>query len=83
VVHEWDEDHLPSVPQVRDLFIPKDQGLHEVESIDAAGRKKLPVADIQELLDEGDVARYGADNADPVPSGFYFDDSMVGVRNAA
>lgn len=84
VVHEWHEDSLPSVPQVRDLFIPKNQGLQEVESVvDSAGRKKLPVADIQELLDVGDTARYGPDNADPVPSGFYFEDSMVGVRNAA
>jgi hypothetical protein len=84
VVHEWDEDDLPTVPQVRELFIPKNLGLHEVESIvDSAGRKKLPVADIEELMQDGDAARYGPDNADPVPSGFYFDDSMVGIRSAA
>lgn len=84
MVHEWDENDLPSVPQVRDLFIPKDQGLHEVETIvDSAGRRKLPVAEIQEVLQDGDAAHYGPENADPVPSGFYFEDSMVGVRSAA
>lgn len=83
VVHEWDEDRLPAVSEVRELFMAKTPGLFDVEVIDPSGRKKLPVADIHEVLQEGDAAQYGPANADPVPSGFYFDDSMVGVRNAA
>jgi hypothetical protein len=83
VVHEWDVDNLPAVPKVRELFMAKHQGLREVEStVDNAGHKKLPLPEIEEVLQEGDAARYGPDNADPVPSGFYFDDSMVGVRAA-
>jgi hypothetical protein len=88
-VHEWYEDHLPAVPEVRALFIPKNQGLKEVESVvDKSGRKVLPVAEseelnnIEQLLKTGDDAQYGPDNADPVPSGFYFEDSMVGVPMA-
>jgi Protein of unknown function (DUF2726) len=83
VVHEWDEDDLPAIPNVRELFITKNQGLYEVESVvDSTGRKKLPLPEIEEVLQDGDAAHYGPDNADPVPSGFYFDDSMVGVRAA-
>jgi hypothetical protein len=77
------------VPEVRSLFIPKNPGLKEVESIvDDTGRKVLPVAEsaeldtMEQLLQAGDTAQYGPDNADPVPSGFYFEDSMVGVPMA-
>jgi Protein of unknown function (DUF2726) len=84
-VHEWYDDAMPSVTAIRSLFIQKNAGLKEVESVmDKSGRKVLPVAEsaeinnIEQLLQDGD-ASYGNDNAEPVPSGFYFDDSMVGI----
>jgi hypothetical protein len=76
---EWDEDDLPDVVQARDLFIPKTEAQ---EKIDARGRRLIPVADITEVLADGDATDYG--QLEPVPSAFYddLDDPRV-ARQAA
>lgn len=72
-VHEWDEDALPSVTEVREAFLPKG-ALAAAEAqapVSPGGRTLLPVAEIQELLAEGDTTDYG--QLEPVPSGFFED----------
>lgn len=79
-VHEWNEDDLPSIAEARELFLPKSKD--EPAPIDAGGRPMLPVAEIQELLAQGDATDYG--QLEPVPSGFYEEqDDLRPARRAA
>lgn len=81
-VYEWNEDDLPSVAEARELFVPKTASKEEQARIDAGGRRLLPVAEIQELLADGDATDYG--KLEPVPSGFYDDQvDLRGARRAA
>ena len=82
-VHEWDEDNLPSVTQARALFLPKAAAAaeEEVQAVTPGGRALIPVAEIQELLAEGDTTDYG--QLEPVPSGFFEDEDPRLVRRAA
>jgi hypothetical protein len=70
-VFEWDEDHLPSVTDARELFIPKKDDEPQAPHMDAGGRRLIPVADIAEVLADGDATDYG--QLEPVPSAFYDD----------
>jgi Protein of unknown function (DUF2726) len=83
-VHEWNEDHLPSVSEARELFLPK-RGARDDDApvpIDQGGRRLIPVAEIQELLADGDSTDYG--QLEPVPSAFYEDmDDPRSARQAA
>ncbi|HET9820536.1 MAG TPA: DUF2726 domain-containing protein [Burkholderiaceae bacterium] len=82
VVHEWDEDNLPSIAEARDLFTAPRGGIATREaSVDATGRRLIPVAEIAEILAEGDATDYG--QLEPVPSGFYEDGDLAQVRRAA
>jgi Protein of unknown function (DUF2726) len=83
VVYEWNEDDLPSIAQVRELFAASGGAASETPAkIDAGGRRLIPVAEISEVLAEGDATDYG--QLEPVPSAFYDDqdDGRV-VRRAA
>jgi len=81
-VHEWNEDDLPSIAQARALFIPKAATAVEQEvAVTPGGRTMLPVADIQEMLADGDTTDYG--QLEPVPSGFFEDQDMRLARQAA
>jgi Protein of unknown function (DUF2726) len=73
VVHEWNEDDLPSITEARELFLPKRAAAEEESPapIDQGGRRLIPVAEIQELLADGDTTDYG--QLEPVPSAFYED----------
>lgn len=79
-VHEWNEDDLPSVAEARELFIPK-AAAGQQETVTAGGRTLLPVADIQEVLADGDATDYG--QLEPVPSGFFDDMEPRLSRQAA
>ena len=81
-VHEWNEDELPSVTQARALFLPKAGTDAAAEiAVTPGGRALLPVAEIQEMLADGDATDYG--QLEPVPSGFFEDlDPRLG-RQAA
>jgi hypothetical protein len=70
-VHEWDDGDLPSVNDVRELFVPKTSAKEAPPKVDAVGRKLIPVADIREVLADGDATDYG--QLEPVPSAFYDD----------
>ena len=82
-VHEWDEDNLPSLTQARALFLPKAAAAaeEEVQAVTPGGRALIPVAEIQELLAEGDTTDYG--QLEPVPSGFFEDEDPRLARRAA
>lgn len=67
-VYEWNEDELPSIAEVRELFAAKASG-KESARIDERGRRLLPVPEIAEVLAEGDATDYG--QLEPVPSAFY------------
>jgi len=81
-VHEWNEDNLPSVAEARALFFPKASAdaKHEV-AVTPGGRTMLPVAEIQELLVDGDNTDYG--QLEPVPSAFFEDEDPRLSRRAA
>ncbi len=81
VVYEWNEDALPSIAAVRDLFAARSTARDD--PIDARGRRVIPVADIKEVLADGDATDYG--RLEPVPSAFYDDqdDPRSAVRRAA
>lgn len=82
VVHEWDEDNLPSIAEARDLFTAaRDVAVARESTVDAAGRRVIPVAEIAEILADGDATDYG--QLEPVPSGFYEDGDLAQVRRAA
>jgi Protein of unknown function (DUF2726) len=70
-VHEWNEDALPTVAEARALFRKSAVNDSEEVTVTSGGRALLPVAEIQEMLAEGDATDYG--QLEPVPSG-YFDD---------
>jgi Protein of unknown function (DUF2726) len=71
-VHEWNEDDLPAITEARDLFTPKVTSKAEAPAkVDAAGRRLIPVAEIEEVLAAGDATDYG--QLEPVPSAFYDD----------
>jgi len=81
-VHEWNEDDLPSVAAARDMFFPKAPAAAEHEvAVSRAGRPMIPVAEIQEMLAEGDTTDYG--QLEPVPSGFFEDEDPRYARRAA
>jgi hypothetical protein len=84
VVYEWNEDALPSVAEVRELFTtnPASPAKDPQAKIDAGGRRLIPVAEISEVLADGDATDYG--QLEPVPSAFYDDqDDARAVRRAA
>ena len=81
-VHEWNEDNLPSVAEARALFFPKAGAAAEEElAVSRGGRTMLPVAEIQELLADGDTTDYG--QLEPVVSGFFEDEDPRLARQAA
>lgn len=87
-VHVWAESHLPTIAEVRTLFLSKGEAsaslaadVAERGDIDVGGRRMLPVPEIQELLMEGDELDYQLN--EPVPSGFFDDlDASSGARRA-
>ncbi len=81
-VHEWNEDDLPSIVQARELFISKaTTAIGEEVAVSPGGRTMLPIAEIQELLADGDATDYG--QLEPVPSGFFEDQDPRLARQAA
>jgi hypothetical protein len=81
-VHEWNEDDLPSVADARDLFYPKAGPAAGAEvAMTRAGRPLIPVAEIQEMLADGDATDYG--QLEPVPSGFFEDEEPRLKQRAA
>jgi hypothetical protein len=73
-VHEWNEDDLPAISAARELFAPKVVAAGKSETpvkVDVAGRRLIPVAEIEEVLAAGDATDYG--QLEPVPSAFYDD----------
>lgn len=84
-VHEWNEDDIPSVADVRELFRSRHATEQSPDKVDpSTGRRLIPVAEIQEILAEGDTTDYG--QLEPVPSGFYEDTEahhLRAVRQAA
>ncbi|HEY6086192.1 MAG TPA: DUF2726 domain-containing protein [Burkholderiaceae bacterium] len=80
-VHEWNEDDLPSVAEAREYFFPKTSAADEQAAVTPGGRTLIPVAEIQELLADGDATDYG--QLEPVPSGFFEDEDPRLTRRAA
>jgi hypothetical protein len=81
-VHEWNEDNLPSVAEARALFFPKAGATAAEEiAVTPGGRTLLPVAEIHELLADGDTTDYG--QLEPVPSAFFEDEDPRLARRAA
>ena len=81
-VHEWNEDDLPSVTEARSLFMAKAPTDADQEvAVTRGGRALLPVAEIQEMLADGDNTDYG--QLEPVPSGFMEEDDPRLARQAA
>ena len=81
-VYEWNEDELPSIAEARELFAAKSSRKESAAKMDASGRKLIPVADIQEVLADGDSTDYG--ELEPVPSAFYDDiEETRAAREAA
>jgi hypothetical protein len=86
-VHVWLEDDLPSVQDVRALFgavlgaanpeaaaeATSTAGMPRRASTSAAHEPLIPVADISEVLAEGDEAAERHEAMEPVPSGFFDD----------
>lgn len=83
-VHIWKEDDLPSVQDVRTLFgailggAAAGEGgaqLAQAARGAASGQAQplIPVADISEVLAEGDREAERSDAMEPVPSGFFDD----------
>ena len=82
-VHEWNEDDLPTIVEVRAMFAPKaaDSPVQPPAQVSPSGRTLIPVPDIQELLAAGDTTDYG--QLEPVPSGFFEDEDPRLARHAA
>jgi Protein of unknown function (DUF2726) len=85
-VHEWREGQLPSVTEVRHAMAhvlqPAKPGL-KTQPGTSRPMPLIPVADIREMLSEGDRAAAEAafDPAmEPVPSGFYDEDEAPSPR---
>ncbi len=71
-VYTWREDALPTATQVRALVgaeLARNAGLKPVVS---KPMPLIPVAEIEEILADGDHASYDA-NSEPVPSSFFED----------
>jgi hypothetical protein len=72
-VHVWTADALPTPNEVRKQICPKAFAEAEPEpAFDSAGRRQIPVPEIEELLAEGDSA-FARLDGEPVPSGYYDD----------
>lgn len=80
-VHEWNEDELPTVAEARAMLFPKAGSAEQAVAVTAGGRALIPVAEIQELLADGDATDYG--QLEPVPSGFFEDEDPRMARRAA
>jgi len=82
-VHVWAEDAMPSVAEARALFKPKsaDDAAEEWKQVGSHGQPLIPVAEIQEVLADGDDAWAHDPLHDPVASGF-FDDLDAGRARA-
>jgi hypothetical protein len=80
-VHEWNEDELPTVAEAREMLFPKAGTADAAAVVSPGGRTLIPVAEIQELLADGDATDYG--QLEPVPSGFFEDEDPRLARQAA
>lgn len=82
-VHEWNEDELPTIAEARALFGTKAPAtpVQAPAAVSPSGRTLIPVAEIQELLAEGDTTDYG--QLEPVPSGFFEEEDSRLSRRAA
>ncbi len=86
-VHEWNEDELPTIAEARALFNPKAKAKADAsraqapDAVSPAGRTLIPVAEIQEVLADGDATDYG--QLEPVPSGFFEEEDPRLSRHAA
>ena len=82
-VHEWNEDELPTIAEARALFNTKAAGARAKapDTVSPSGRTLIPVADIAEVLAEGDTTDYG--QLEPVPSGFFDEEDPRLTRRAA
>ena len=77
-VHTWREDNLPSVQDVRALFgsvlgaAPAEAVVQSARSGPSSQAEPLiPIADITEVLAEGDREAERSAAMEPVPSGFF------------
>ena len=82
-VYTWREGELPTVQQVRSLLSPLLAPSHQApagqapaaaprESVPSRAVPLIPVAEIEEILADGDRAAAGQEpNLEPVPSGFF------------
>ena len=84
-VHEWNEDELPTVAEARALFTAKASAApaqaQPPAPVSPSGRPLIPVAEIQEMLADGDNNDYG--QLEPVPSGFFEEEDPRLSRRAA
>ncbi len=81
-VYTWREDALPTATQVRALVgaeLARNAGLKPAMS---RPMPLIPVAEIEELLADGDQAAYDAAH-EPVPSGFFEDMESAPMATAA
>src|SRR6187431_183860 len=69
------------VTEAREYFFPKTSAADEQAAVTPGGRTLIPVAEIQELLADGDATDYG--QLEPVPSGFFEDEDPRLTRRAA
>jgi hypothetical protein len=75
----WREGHLPSAAEVRTTLMPLLGPVASgIKPTTSRPMPLIPVAEVEELLAEGD-ARHQGDMAEPVPSAF-FDDALDAVR---
>jgi len=79
-VHVWNEAALPSVAEARKLLTAAGESLDDM-AVDAHGRQRLPVPDIQEVLSAGDEFEYNQN--EPVPSGYFDDFDAATPQDAA
>ncbi|MFY9512798.1 MAG: DUF2726 domain-containing protein [Rubrivivax sp.] len=81
-VFTWREGDLPTLSEVRSVLgseLAPQQAAQDSKTTSSRPMPLIPVADIQELLAEGDQAAYDA-AMEPVPSGFYEEESADSVR---
>lgn len=81
-VFTWREGDLPSLAEVRSVLgaeLAPQQASQETKATASRPMPLIPVADIQELLAEGDQMAYDA-AMEPVPSGFYEEEAADSVR---
>ncbi|MCE2916270.1 MAG: DUF2726 domain-containing protein [Rubrivivax sp.] len=76
----WREGHLPSAAEVRTTLMPLLGPVATgIKPTSSGPMPLIPVADVEELLSEGDARHGGGDAMEPVPSAF-FDDALDAVR---